>query len=530
MLSTGGKASSLPTELRKNCIETSTIEEIETRNYEENARCYEISTQFEILNLKEPPPIKIKYDPKRIETIQNKFPKLWSEKTGKFKIPDIKLDLKIPEPEILVKSKEWRHPKEKYDLAQIQIDEYLREELIEPSTSRHASNIVIVPREEIPKPGMKKRVRVCFDGRELNQFLNSPQNKTPNIEVLKQQVAGAKVFTRLDIRNAFLTLPLHPDHRPLTAIRCKGRLYQFTRIPFGLVSSMAIFIETMTREFKALEDCVLTYVDDVIVFSKTIEEHYEHLERVLRRINEMGITLNLQKSEFVVDEMKFVGYIINQHGIKLNPEKCELVRLMHPPRCQKDVKKFLGATNYFSQHLPNYSTHTAILNELTKKTVPWKWTEVEQEAFDAIKTSLYEQIMIFHADPNAPLEILFTMTDDSYSAVIMWRDENESGYRPAAFVGKAFKDVEKRYSPIKREFTAVREVLKRYGYMLYGHELTVYLPSTWPELLSSEPTHTKRLQKANEQIHALNATVKSIPKNLEKIATYLSEFPPNEEY
>jgi len=106
--------------------------------------------------------------------------------------------------------------------------------------------------------------------------------------------------------------------------------------------------------------------------------------------------------------------------------------------------------------------------------------------------------MNFHASPKFPLLILFRFLDDSYAAVIMLKDEKD--YRPLAFVGKNFKEVEKRYSLIEREFLSVPEVLQRYGYMLYDHELRIYLPMTWSELLSSEPTHSKQLQKANEKI------------------------------
>ena len=252
MLAQGGKPEDLIDTVRQNCGDRVDTNQLEQELYNAYYHFYEVTTQFERLNLLEPPPIEIKYDKRRIIEIQDKFPDLWSQKTGKFNVPDIKLDLRKSMDEIYVNCKEWSHPIEKYEAAQVQIDEYLREGIIEPSSSRFASNIVIVEREKNPKPGEIRRVRVCLDARAVNQFLWSPQNKTPNIEVLKQQIAGAKVFSRLDIRNAFLTLPLHKCHRPLTAFRYKGRLYQYTRVPFGLVSSMAVFVDTMTKAFEDL--------------------------------------------------------------------------------------------------------------------------------------------------------------------------------------------------------------------------------------------------------------------------------------
>jgi len=206
----------------------------------------------------------------------------------------------------------------------------------------------------------------------VNKFLYSPQNKMPNIEMLKQQIPRAKIFIQLDIGNVFLTLPLHLEHWLPTAFRYKGNLNQYTRVPFGLVSSMAIFVDTMSKPFEDLKDCVITYVNDVTVFSKTVREHYKHLERVLQKISKVGITLNLLKSEFVIPELKFVGYIINQYGIKLNPEKAELVKLIQPPKCVKDIKKFLGVTNFFMTNMPNYNAHSGILNHLMKKDTPWR--------------------------------------------------------------------------------------------------------------------------------------------------------------
>ena len=341
---------------------------------------------------------------------------------------------------------------------------------------------MIVKKERVE--GQPEQVRICLDGKKLNKYLFSPQN-----EDLRRRVTGAKVFLQLDLRNAFLTIPLAKEDKKFTAFRYKGRMYQYRRLPFGLVNSMTIFINTMENTLKNLDHCVISYVDDIVVFSKDEETHYKNLDRVLRTLHEAGLTLNLNKSKFMVDQIKFLGYIINNRGIKPNPKKCEGIREFEILCNPTGVKQFLGGVNYFSKHIPNYSQYAGVLTNLTKKNVEWKWDIEEEEAFNKIKELVSREIMNFHSDDELPIEILFTSNEDSYNVAILQKVDNL--YRPIAFVGKSFKEVEKRYTPIEREFTAIKDILKRYGYLFHHQKLTIYLQAIWPELLETEPTHSK---------------------------------------
>lgn len=346
--------------------------------------CLEATTQLKFLDLQEQPLPPIKYDKQRIAAIQKKYAQLWVAKTGKFNIPPIRMPLQEPQRNFLVSSKEWNHPKVKYNLAGNEIQEYLKDGIIELSNSRHVNNIVIVPKKSM-NPTDPEKVRVCIDARALNKHLYSPQNKAWNVEELRLLVGNAGVYTRLDLRNAFLTLPLVKEQRPLTAFRYKGRVYQFTRIPFGLVCSMAIFIKTLSEALKDVEDCVLVYIDDIVIFSKDLKQHYRDLERVLEAIARAGLTLNLGKSEFVVSQIEFVGYDINANGIRPSPKKCEAVRLMRTLQTPTDIKSFLSTANYFAKHIPAYADYMAVLTRLTRKNVEWSWGEDKTYAFNYIK-------------------------------------------------------------------------------------------------------------------------------------------------
>lgn len=144
---------------------------------------------------------------------------------------------------------------------------------------------------------------------------------------------------------------------------------------------MAMFVDAISRTLRNFDHCVLAYVDDIVIYSKTLEEHYKHLTQVLKVIHDAGLTLNLEESEFMKNEIKFVGFIINQYGVKPNPNKCEKLQTIRTPRKPRDIKSFLGSANYFSKHIPRYAEHASVLNKLTRADIEWRWGEDKELAF-----------------------------------------------------------------------------------------------------------------------------------------------------
>ena len=227
-----------------------------------------------------------------LNVLAEKYPNAFADRVGTLKNFKFKMEFVQDPKNLVIKNNRFTYSKEKLDAVHRIINNWKKDGIIEPSRACHYNNIVIVKRgysiDGVPQ------LRVCADFQLLNKFLKDPTNQAPQIESLREYFAGTNYFTRLDFHDAFMQIKLAKESRPFTTFGYKGQNYQFTRVAFGMSSSMQAFISAVSKLFEHLPFVVM-YVDDIIICSKNIVEHRQHVEEVVKIIDESGMTLKKVK-------------------------------------------------------------------------------------------------------------------------------------------------------------------------------------------------------------------------------------------
>ncbi|KAK3105898.1 hypothetical protein FSP39_008092 [Pinctada imbricata] len=241
------------------------------------------------------------------------------------------------------------------------------------------SPIVVAPRAKNPN-----QIRICVDMRKANKAIKRERHLTPTIDDLIMDLNGAKVFSKLDLRNGFHQLELEPESRYVTTFSTHVGLWRYKRLNFGISAAPEIFQNEIRQALQGLRG-VRNLSDDIIVFGSDQKTHDANLRAVLQRLREKNLTLNKEKCSFNQNKISFFGYVFSAEGISADPKKVEAIKDAKKPSNQSEIKSFLGMTNYVSRFIPDYSTITEPLRKLLRDKTPWKWTSEQDDAFHPVR-------------------------------------------------------------------------------------------------------------------------------------------------
>ena len=347
-----------------------------------------------------------------------------------------------------------------------QVKELLRKGLIEPSCSPYGAPVLFV----IKKSGERRQVT---DYRLLNKQTISNKYPMPRIDELLDQLQGAKVFSSLDLQSGYHQIRISEEDVPKTAFRTPFGHYQWRVLPFGLKNAPATFQTVMNNIFAPLiGKCVVIYLDDILIYSKTAEEHEQHLEQVLQLLEQNQLYAKLAKCQFNMQNVEFLGHMVGHDGIRPDPRKTALVRDWPKPQTITHVRSFLGLTNYFRRFVQGYSKLAQPLFDLLKKPDPGKrvtWTKQCQEAFDGLKAALTDPPVLSIPDFSKPFKVICDASDGAIGAVLLQDD------KPIAYEGRRLSKTELGdcYSATDRELLAVIHALQVWRCYLEGPEFTI---------------------------------------------------------
>lgn len=255
-----------------------------------------------------------------------------------------------------------------------QIEDMLRQRIIEPSTSPFCAPIVLVRKAD------KKSYRFAIDYRKLNAITQKQTYYLPLISDLIDLVGGKKIFTTLDFQAGFHQIPVQAEHVERTAFACWLGLFQFITMPFGLVSAPSTFQKVMESLRKEISAAFFVYLDDVIIASDTEEQHLDNIQQFLQIIIKYGMKHKLEKCNFGQQEIKYLGFLISQEGIRADPKNLKVVVNFNSPTTLTELKSLLGAFSYFRRFIRNFAQIAKPLYALTKKDTfkPESWTKEQQ--------------------------------------------------------------------------------------------------------------------------------------------------------
>lgn len=345
----------------------------------------------------------------------------------------------------------------------LKLNEMLEQDIIEyvNHPAQWISPMVIVPK--------KDDLRICIDMRQVNKAVLREHYPLPTFEELSHKLLGCKIFSKLDIKQAYHQLELDEDCRHITTFITPLGLMRYKRLLFGLSSAPEIFQKVMEFIIRGLEG-VLIYIDDIIVFARTHLQHEARLALLKKRLEDYNVKLNASKCVFSMTELDFLGFHITQNGIKVSQDKVDSITNFRTPKTVDELSSFLG------------------LIELTRKGHKFEWMEHHQEAFMKIKSIIGKQEALALFDPSCPTYLFTDASPVGLGAVVVQK-QNEQ-LRICAYASKTLSDTEKRYAQTEKEALAIVWGVERFHFFLFGIDfmiLTDHRPLTYIFNATSKP-------------------------------------------
>lgn len=356
-----------------------------------------------------------------------------------------------------------------------ELEDMLRRKVICPSKSPVASPIVPVVKSD-------GSVRLCIDSRTLNSLTKRDQFPVPNIQHLFARMPKAKYLSTIDLSKAFWQVPLCDEPIPgqfansqeLTAFVLPGRgLFQFTVMPFGLTNSPATQCRLMYLVLgHDLEPWTFVYMDDILLLSETIPQMIELIRKVATRLTTAGLSINFEKSKFFASSVKYLGYIISEGGMRLDPQRLEAMTSYSRPTNTKSVRRFLGMTGYYRRLIQDYSGMAAALTDLLKKSVTkFLWTEEAEDSFQKLRNAMMTAPVIANPDFDKDFHIQCDASDVSGAAAL--GQIHESGEVVIAYYSHKWTGPESRWGATEREAATVLYAIRHFNSYLWGRPILV---------------------------------------------------------
>jgi len=378
------------------------------------------------------------------------------------------IDLEGNDPKQLGYSSLRNHSAEELEAIKSFITENLNKDFIRASTAPFAAPVLIVKK---PHGGL----RMCVDYRRLNAITRKDRYPLPLIEETLARFRGAKIFTKLDIRQAFHRIRMHPESEELTTFRTRYGTYCYRVMPFGLTNGPATFQRYINNALMPyLDEFCSAYMDDILIYSQNLEEHKKHVKMVLQKLREANLQIDLKKCNFHVTETKFLGLILTTDGIRMDPEKVRAIIEWEQPRSIHDVHSFLGFCNFYRRFIQNYANIAKPLNELLRKGAIFHWSEQCEQAFQALKDRVSMEPLLLHFDRDKPAILETDSSDKAYGGILSQYDENNV-LRPVAFLSKNLVPAECNYEIYDKELLAIVRCLEQWRTELEGTEIPIQI-------------------------------------------------------
>lgn len=335
-------------------------------------------------------------------------------------------------------------------------------------------------------------IRVCLDPRELNRAVRRAHFQLPTVSELAARLHGARYFSVLDANSGFWAVQLDEPSTDLCTFATPFGRYQFLRLPFGINCASEVFHGKMRQLLEDLEGTD-SFVDDIIVWGKSKQEHDARLNALLRRAREINLKFNKDKCKLCVQEVTYLGHVFDENGMRPDCNKVKAIKEMPEPKDRKDLERFLGAVNYLSKFIPNYSEHALPLTNLLKKESSWRWEHSEQEALNKLKACVCTAPVLALYDVSQPVLLSVDASRDALGAVIL------QGGRPVEYASRTLTDAQRRYAQVEKELLAIVFACEKFHQYIFGKEKIMVesdhkpLESIFKKPLMSVPARLQRM-------------------------------------
>ena len=283
-------------------------------------------------------------------------------------------------------------------------------------------------------------VRICIDPKDLNMAIKREHFQIPTKEEILGELAGAKYFSKMDATAGFHQIELDEKSSMMNTFNTPFGRYRYLRLPMGICSATEVFHKTV---YQCLEDLdgVCVYMDDIIVWGSTIEQHDERLEKAVKKLVQMGLRLNKDKCYFRQPELPYLGEVVTAQGVKPDPAKVQAIEDMPTPKDQSDLQRILGLVTYMSRFIPNISNRTSVLRSLLEKDADWQWLPEHEKAWQGIKHILSSHPVLQYYDERKPVKLSSDASKDGIGEALL--QETDGQWMPVAYASRAMTSAER---------------------------------------------------------------------------------------
>ncbi|KAL0543549.1 hypothetical protein IC582_018647 [Cucumis melo] len=344
----------------------------------------------------------------------------------------------------------------------VQLQELLNKGFIRPSVSPWGAPVLFVKKKN-------GSMRLCIDYRELNKVTVKKRYPLPRIDDLFDQLQGATVFSKVDLRSGYHQVRIKEEDVPKTAFRSRYGHYEFIVMSFGLTNAPAVFMDLMNRVFREfLDTFVIVFIDDILIYSKTEAEHEEHLRMVLQTLRDNKLYAKFSKCEFWLKQVSFLGHVVSKAGVSVDPAKIEAVTGWTRPSTVSEVRSFLGLAGYYRRFEENFSRIATPLTQLTRKGVPFVWRKACEDSFQNLKQKLVTAPVLTVPDGSGSFVIYSDASKKGLGCVLMQQD------KVVAYASRQLKSHEQNYRTHDLELAAVVFALKIWRHYLCGEKIQIF--------------------------------------------------------
>lgn len=383
-----------------------------------------------------------------------------------------------------IRQKYRRIPPHLFKAVQDELQKMHEAGIIRPSMSPWSSPVTVAVKSD-------GSPRICLDLRKVNDLTKKDAKSVPNVQEMFDMLNGKKIFSSLDLFSGFLQIELEEHCKEITAFTC-GPLgfWEMNRMPFGACNSSATFQRTMEVVLSdLLYSTSLVYIDDIIVYATSPEEHINNLDKVFRRLHEHGLTLKPSKCTFFSTELKFLGHMITRNGLEKDPSKIQAILDWERPTTVTEVRQFMGLCGFLRKFIHNFATIAAPITDLSRgyrngrknnrhntilEQTNFIWTEAQETAFQTLKTVIAEDVTLSYADFSRPFRLSTDACRTGLGAVLE-QQEPDQKWRPIGFASRRTNETERNYPTHKLEFLALKwAITDKFSDYLRTHSFTVF--------------------------------------------------------
>jgi len=395
-----------------------------------------------------------------------------------------------------------------------QLEELIHSGFIQPSKSPFGAPVLFVKKKD-------GTMRMCVDYRALNDITIKNSYPLPRVDELFDMLHGAKYFSKIDLRSGYHQIRISPGDVAKTAFRTRYGHYEFLVLPFGLTNAPATFMHLMHETFRPyLDNFVIVFLDDILIFSKTLAEHKQHVKKVLEILRQQKLFAKESKCDLFKTEVEFLGHIVGRDGIRMMEDKVKAIQDWPTPSKVTHVRSFLGTAGYYRRFIKDFSKLAAPLSELTKDNVKFEWGHQQESAFRSLKSSIATGPVLILPDPNLPFVV---HTDASGFAVgaVLQQDQGQ-GLQPIAYLSKKMLDAETRYPTHEQELLAVITALGVWRHYLHGSKFTVRTDHKSLEYFKTQPMLSGRQSRWKDVIANFDFDIEYVEGKTNVVADGLS--------